>query len=90
MDEVQLKIKGTKHRLWWAVDQDGTVRDILVQERRTREATETFFRRLVGVAGCAPRVGVAAGPARRERTLYASVGMDADRDLEVVILAGEE
>jgi len=87
---VHLKSNGRNHWLWRAVDQDGMVLDILVQERRTREATETFFRRLVGVAGCAPRVGVAAGPARRERTLYASVGMDADRDLEVVILAGEE
>ena len=30
--------------------------DILVQERRNREAAETLFRRLVGVTGCAPRV----------------------------------
>ena len=34
LDEVQLKIKGKKHWLWRAVDQDGLVLDILVQDRR--------------------------------------------------------
>jgi putative transposase len=40
LDEVQLKIKGKQHWLWRAVDRDGLVLDILVQERRNQEAAE--------------------------------------------------
>ena len=46
-DEVQVKLTGRPHWLWRAVDQDGTVLDILVQERRTQEAAETFLRRVL-------------------------------------------
>ena len=56
VDEVQLKINGRKHWLWRAVDQDGVVLDILVQERRNQEAAEAFLRRVVGGWGYAPRV----------------------------------
>ena len=55
-DEVQLKINGRKHWLWRAVDQDGIVLDILVQERRNQEAAEAFLRCLVEGNGYEPRV----------------------------------
>jgi putative transposase len=35
MDEVFIRLNGTQHYLWRAVDQNGVVLDILVQERRT-------------------------------------------------------
>ena len=38
---------GSRHWLWRAVDQDGMVLDILVQQRRNQEAAEAFLRRLV-------------------------------------------
>ena len=56
LDEVQLKINGTKHWLWRAVDQDGIVLDILVQSRRNQEAAEAFLRRVVEGQGYQPRV----------------------------------
>jgi putative transposase len=56
LDEVQLKINGSRHWLWRAVDQDGVVLDILVQRRRNQEAAETFLRRVVGGCGYRPRV----------------------------------
>ncbi len=58
LDEVQLKIKGRKHWLWRAVDRDGLVLDILVQERRNQEAAERFLRRVLEGEGVAPRVVV--------------------------------
>ena len=58
LDEVQLKIKGKKHWLWRAVDRDGLVLDILVQERRNREAAERFLRRVLDGEEQAPRVVV--------------------------------
>jgi putative transposase len=50
-DEVQLKFNGRKHWLWRAVDQDGVVLDILVQERRDQEAAEEFATARVGRVG---------------------------------------
>ena len=45
MDEVLLTIKGERHYLWRAVDQDGNVLDILVQRRRDKKAAKKFFRK---------------------------------------------
>jgi putative transposase len=58
LDEVQLKIRGRKHCLWRAVDADGLVLDILVQERRDRHAAERFLRRVLDGEERAPRVVV--------------------------------
>jgi putative transposase len=56
LDEVQLKINGRKHWRWRAVDQEGMVLDILVQERRNRTAAERFLRRVLDGCGGPPRV----------------------------------
>jgi len=56
LDEVQLQSKGKQHWRWRAVDRDGLVLDLLVQERRNQEAAEHFFRRVLEGEGVAPRV----------------------------------
>jgi putative transposase len=56
VDEMQLKIRGRKYWLWRAVDQDGFVLDILVQERRHEQAAIAFLQRVLAAAGGAPRV----------------------------------
>jgi len=56
LDEVQLKLKGKKHWLWRARDQDGLVLDILVQERRDQMAAEHLLRRVLDGEDQAPRV----------------------------------
>jgi len=43
LDEVFLKINGKTHYLWGAVDQDGTILDILVQSRRNKAAAKKFL-----------------------------------------------
>jgi putative transposase len=53
---LQLKICGRKDWLWRAVDQDGWVLDILVQERRHAAAAVAFLRRVLATAGGEPRV----------------------------------
>jgi putative transposase len=58
LDEVPLKIKGKQHWLWRAVDRDGLVLDLLVQERRNQEAAERFLRRVLDGEEQAPRVVV--------------------------------
>ena len=56
VDEMQLKIRGKKDWLWRAVDQDGFVLDILVQERRNEQAAVVFLHRVLAAAGGVPRV----------------------------------
>jgi putative transposase len=51
-----LTIKGERHYLWRAVDQDGNVLDILVQPRRDKKATKKFFRKLLKGLTYVPRV----------------------------------
>src|SRR5918911_5360404 len=56
LDEVVLKINGQTHYLWRAVDQHGTVLDILVQRRRDKVAAKKFFRKLLKGLRYVPRV----------------------------------
>ncbi|WP_272976188.1 IS6 family transposase [Deinococcus geothermalis] len=43
LDEVCVKVGGIKHWLWRAVDEDGAVLDILLQEHRDTRAARSFF-----------------------------------------------
>jgi putative transposase len=56
LDEVFIKINGKTHYLWRAVDQDGTVLDILVTSRRDAKAATRFFRKLLKGLEYVPRV----------------------------------
>ncbi|MGA6160419.1 IS6 family transposase [Stenotrophomonas sp. NPDC087984] len=58
LDEVFIKINGEQKYLWRAVDADGTVLDILVQNRRDTAAARRFFRRLLKKTRTVPRVVV--------------------------------
>ena len=58
LDEVYLRIDGRLQYLWRAVDQDGSVLDILVQPHRDKKAATRFFRKLLRGSKYAPRVVV--------------------------------
>jgi putative transposase len=71
LDEVFLTIKGKRHYLWRAVDQEGNILDILVQPRRDRAAAKRFFRKLLKGCRYVPRVIItdklkSYGAAKRE------------------------
>ena len=71
LDEVVLTISGIKHWLWRAVDQNGTVLDILVQSRRDTQAAKRLLRKLLKKQSRPPRVMItdklaSYGAARRE------------------------
>jgi ABC-type nitrate/sulfonate/bicarbonate transport system substrate-binding protein len=61
-------------------------REVLEARHLTRDMP--LKDRLVGLRGI--KLGVAPHPPARLRALYASVGLDADKDLELVILHGKE
>ncbi|MBP5888597.1 IS6 family transposase [Streptomyces scabiei] len=56
LDEVFIRINGRLQYLWRAVDQDGNVLDILVQNRRDKAVARRFFRRVMKKTGAVPRV----------------------------------
>ena len=56
LDEVFIRILGVQHYLWRAVDQDGVILDILVQERRDGKAARRFLRCLLKGLQYVPRV----------------------------------
>ncbi|MFK8048996.1 MAG: IS6 family transposase [Halioglobus sp.] len=55
IDEVFVKINGTQHYLWRAVDQDGEVVDVFLQARRDGAAAKRFIKRLIRNHGGEPR-----------------------------------
>ncbi|AQW54402.1 transposase [Streptomyces hygroscopicus] len=59
---VFVKINGDLKCLWRAVDQDGNVLGILVQNRRDKAAARRFLRRLVKKTRAVPRVLVTDKP----------------------------
>jgi putative transposase len=76
LDEVFIRINGTIHYLWRAVDQHGNVLDILVQPRRNAVAAKKFFRKLLKGLQYVPRVIVTDGLSSYQvahRELIASV-----------------
>jgi putative transposase len=56
LDEVFIRINGTGHDLWRAVDQDGIVLDILVLGRRDKRAAVRFLRTPLSGLQYVPRV----------------------------------
>jgi len=56
LDEVYLSINGRCFYLWRAVDQDGSVLDVLVQPRRNKHAAKRLLRQLLKSLRDVPRV----------------------------------
>ena len=56
LDEVVITIKGRQSYLWRAVDSEGNVLDILMQQHRDTKAAKRFFRKLLKQQGFVPRV----------------------------------
>ncbi|MEE1766989.1 IS6 family transposase [Streptomyces sp. JV185] len=73
LDELFIKSNGEQKYLWRAVDADGNVLDILVQNRRDTAAARRLFRRLLKTTCSVPRAVVtdklrSYGAAHREVT----------------------
>ncbi len=55
MDEVFVRIRGRQRYLWRAVDQDGDVIEVLLQERRDAASANHFLRHMLARLGGEPR-----------------------------------
>lgn len=56
LDEVVITMRGKKHWLWRAVDQDDFVLDVVVQSRRNATAAKRLMRKLLKRQGSVLRV----------------------------------
>ncbi len=54
LDEIVVRIGGKRMFLWWAVDDEGEVLDMLVQKRRNKAAALRLLRRLLKNQGVQP------------------------------------
>jgi transposase-like protein len=55
LDEMVIKVRGRKHWLWRAVDDEGEVLDFLVQRRRCARSAGRLLRKLLKKQGFAPK-----------------------------------
>lgn len=55
LDEIVIKIRGRRHWLWRAVDDEGEVLDFLVQPRRCAKSARRLLRKLAKKQGYAPK-----------------------------------
>nr|WP_242050348.1 IS6 family transposase [Oculatella sp. FACHB-28] len=51
LDEVVITIKGQQYYLWRAVDSEGNVLDVLMQQHRDKKAAKRFFHKLLEQQG---------------------------------------
>jgi len=70
LDEVFLKINGRLHYLWRAVDQDGDVLDILVQNHRHKKGAKKFFRKLLKRLRYVPRKATVCRDLKNQLTSF--------------------
>ena len=54
LDEMVIVIRGRRHWLWRAVDNEGEILDFLVQSKRNAKAALKLLRKLLKKHGCAP------------------------------------
>lgn len=62
--EVFVEIRGKLHYLWRAVDQNGGVLDILVQQRPDTDAVKRVFRKLLAGRTDVPSLRLSERPSR--------------------------
>ncbi len=84
LDEVFVRINAVRKHLWRAVDQDGNVLDILLQNRRDEPAARRFFQKLMKKTRSVPRVVVTdelRSYGAAHRTVMPSVGHRSHKGL---------
>ena len=77
LDEMVIVIRGKKHWLWRAVDNDGEVLDFLVQPRRNAKAAIKLLRKLLKKQGVIP-TRIVTDKLRSYHVAIKSIGLRAE------------
>ena len=76
-DEMVIVIRGRRHWLWRAVDNEGEVLDFLVQSKRNAKATLKLMRKLLKKQGWAP-VRITTDKLRSYHVAFQTLGLTAE------------
>lgn len=77
LDEMVIVIRGKKHWLWRAVDNEGEVLDFLVQSRRNAKAAIKLMRKLLKKQGLIP-TRIVTDKLRSYHVAFRSIGLTAE------------
>jgi transposase-like protein len=77
LDEMVVVIRGTRHWLWRAVDNEGEVLDFLVQSKRDARAAKRLLRKLLKKQGWAP-ARMITDKLRSYPVAFRSIGLTAE------------
>ena len=81
LDEMVIVIRGKRHWLWRAVDNEGEVLDFLVQPKRNAKAALKLMRRLLKKQGIAP-TRITTDKLGSYRAAFRSMGLKAEHITE--------
>jgi putative transposase len=76
LDEMVIMIRGKRHWLWRAVDNEGEVLDFLVQTKRNANAALKLMRKLLKKQGCAP-IQIVTDKLRSYHVAFKMIGLSA-------------
>ncbi len=77
LDEKVIVIRGKRHWLWRAVDNEGEVLDFLVQPRRNARVALNLIRKLLKKHGCAP-TRIVKDKLRSYHVAFRTLGLTAE------------
>ena len=77
LDEMVIVIRGRRHYLWRAVDNEGEVLDFLVQSKRNAKAASKLMRRLLKKQGWAP-TRITTDKLRSYHVAFQTLGLTAE------------
>ena len=77
LDEMVIVIRGRRHWLWRAVDNEGEVLDFLVQSKRNAKAALKFLRKLLKKHGWAP-TRITTDKLKSYRVAFRTLGLTAE------------
>ena len=79
LDEMVISIRGDRHWLWRAVDNEGQVLDFLVQRRRNAKAARKLMVKLLKKYGFAP-TRIVTDRLRSYPAAFKAIGLTAEHD----------
>ena len=77
LDEMVIVIRGRRHWLWRAVDNEGEVLEFLVQSKRNANAALKLLRKLLKKQGCAP-TRITTDKLRSYHVAFRTLGLTAE------------
>ncbi len=84
IDETYIKIKGTWHYLYRAIDSAGKTVDFLLTKRRDTKAAHRFFKKAISKHACLIRVTLDKSSANKKAIEYFNIGFTQFKPITII------